>query len=263
MTKEAQAAKEEAQREAAERKSIPRDTTGKPVEQHHRSSLAEHLAGRKRWTRTVDMSAVLGRDLIGHDGTPLTRVCYRINSKADEDLAVAAAHAQVHRIAELAEQGKDAFRQDGDVLTDNKSIQALYRCCRDPENPERTLFPTPEWMRRELDTDTIAGLLNGYLECRARKNGVPWDVTDVSLDSTREMLVAARDTELPERLLAMFAREYLSTLLTLVCCRWHDERQRVCDVLKEALREDGGDLWRNEAEGLVEEWQAGEGDDQD
>jgi hypothetical protein len=250
-------------RDKREQKEIPRDARGKPVEQHHRSSLVERFeAGPRYWHKTLDLSRVLG-GMLNHDGTPVVKVTFRINKKADEDTAVAAAHAIVHRLAKLAEAGEAEFKQDGDVLQDNKHIQVLYRACRDPENADRTLFPTPEWMRQNLETNEIAGLLNAYAEVVCRKHGIPWSIEDVDLDNTRTMLVAARDSELPERLLAMFDRPYLTTLLTLVCCRWHDERQRACAVLAElAVEADENAPWRNEAQGLIEEWQVAQDGDE-
>lgn len=241
--------------------SIPRGLDGKPVERAHRSAFVEAYEQRPRYSKVVDMAAVLGHHLPNHDGSMLTRVCYRVATKAEEDSAIAAAHAYVDRLAKLAEGGAEQLRQDPDALNDAKARQALYRVCRDPENPDKTLFPTPSWMAEQLDTHTIAGLLNGYNEVRARKAGIPWDITDVSLDGTREMLVAAADTELPERLLAMFTREYLATLLTLICQRWDEDRRRAAGALRELLRGDpaGKPLAvkataLRDAEGLIDEW---------
>lgn len=236
---------------------IPRGLDGKPVEVPHRSAFVEAYEKRERWTMTVDMASVLGHCVESHDGSQLTRVCYRVNTKSEDDEALVAAYAHVSRLSRLAEGGKDEFLRAGDTGNDNKAIEALYRCCRNPDDPSRTLFPTPLWMRDNFDTDIIAGLLNGYNEARARKSGVPWDIEDVSLEATREMLVAAAETELPGALLAPFTREYLTQLLTLLAVRWHEDRQHAADLLTEGLlNRPGDDTWAKAARSLVAEWGA-------
>lgn len=232
---------------------IPVGLDGKPVEQPSRSAFVEAYEARPRWMMTVDMAAVLGHAVTGHDGAELTKVCYRINTKSEDDSALAAAHAHAARVSKLAGAGGDELKGDGDILNDAKTLQALYRCCRDPRDPSKTLFPTPSWMAESLDTDILQGLLNGYNEARCRKSGQPWEIDDVTLDGTREMLVAAFDSELPERLLTPFTREYLATLLTLVCKRWDDDRRLAAAVMSELLR--GGNAGAiKEAQQLAEEW---------
>ena len=227
-----------------------------------KSKFVEAVEKTKRWEMKVQMASVLGSAVADHDGGSLTDVVFRTNTKGEDNKAVAAAHGYVAQVAKIAQGGSESFKEDSDVLNDEKSIQALYLACRDPgENSVGPLFITADWMRDNLDTDQIGGLLNAYMECRARKNGLPFDITDVHIDAIRDACVLAFDTNLPEAILAPYKREYLSHLAILMAKRWHDERQRIVSVLKEALKDDF-DTWKAEALDLISDWGIPEKDDE-
>ena len=200
----------------------------------HKSRLVEALEKRKRWSVTLDMKDVIGHGLGDHDGTDITKCVFRVNVKSEDDAAVAAAHAIVARLAKRAEAGSDDFKSDDDVLIDNKSIQALYRACRDPDDDKEPLFITPDWMRENLDTDILAGFLNAYNECRRKKSGQPEEFDGEFLDNLASLCVAAFDSELPEAVLKPFGREVLSHILILMVKRFHDEREATKLIVKEA-----------------------------
>ncbi len=218
-------------------------------EKHHVSAFVKAYTARERPTTTVEMDSVLGHGVVGPEGETLTRVCYRINTKAEDNDALVAAHATVHRLSQRAEGGAQDFKSDADALNEAKNVQAMLRACRDPDDPSSPLFLAAEWMEKHFDTDILGGLMNGYNEVRARKNGLPWEVHDTDVDTIRDTCVGAFDSELPEMVLALYTREYISHVLILTAKRWHDERELAVEALEAAVA--GSDGWEDTAAGVV------------
>jgi hypothetical protein len=200
---------------------------------------------------------VLGQDLVDHDGTPLTRVCYRINTKKDDDDAVVAAYATVSRLAQRAEGGKDDFKRDHDALNDNKAILAMFAACRDPDDPSKPLFAGPGWMREHLDTDTLAGLLNGYNECRAAKTGLPLSIDGEYIRTLRDGCVASYESDLPERVFALFQRETLSHVLAMTCKLWQVERDDAAQLAKDLMAATEDETLKSRCEAFLAAYDAG------
>lgn len=94
----------------------------------------------------------------GLAGEVLPRVMIREPKKADEDAAVTSAHKYLETLD----------HQDVDVLEDAKSIELLFRVCRDPEKPSYPRFPGPEWMRKNLTGWHVAKLM--ALVCSVQEN---------------------------------------------------------------------------------------------
>lgn len=242
---ETEAVKELGRYNAAE----PGELKGKKKRHLSKLAVALHMAGPREMK--VDASSVLGK-LLDHDGSGICDIVFRLNKKKDDNLALVAAHAQIARQAKHAEGGEDAFRSDPLVTNDEGTIQALYRACRDPDDPSQNLFITPSFMRDKLDTWTLNGIVNLYNECIARMLGLPL-AEELDLDAERDKLVAAFDTaNLPELLLTKYTREVLTNLLCLFALRWDTERLNAVDTLKAAL--EGAEGWEQQAQEIVNDW---------
>lgn len=217
-----------------------------------KSKLVQALEKRGRYTKIVDMANVLGHDLVDHDGSPLTKVCYRINVKSDEDDALVAAYARVSRLAERAEGGREQIKSDNDLLDDAKNVQAIWRACRRPENPDLPLFVAPQWMHENLDTDVIAGLINGYNEVRIHKIGLPITIDSAFAIQIRESCTVADDDDIPQRALNAFVREVLSRTLIVTAKVWTAERKATRELVQSILDSLSGDLDEREKKILID-----------
>lgn len=200
------------------------------------SKLVARLKERARPQHAIDVSG-----FITHTGEPLPRIVFRVNSKADEIAAIRAAHIAADRVAHgLTEGARKELLDDQDLLTDLKTCEALWRCCRDADNPAEPAFVAPEWMLEQLSTDELSALLNCYLECRKRSGPLAWQISREWVQSVRDAIVAmAGDDEVPTTVLASFSREYLTDFVVAMAHAWAEDvaaqpAQQVADVPSQA-----------------------------
>lgn len=197
----------------------------------HKSALVRKIEASPRWTKTVDLASVLRTYIENHDGTAITRAVVRINTKTEDIRAIRAAYEALDNEATKVRSGKDDFKADKDVLTDLKSINALYEAFRDPDNPLMPLFVTPQWMSDNLSTTTLDGLLNAYLTCSAEAAGQPVTADDYPLEELRQAIMLGWDTELPEAVLLPYGREHLAHMVALVMHAWTNDRRMMLDAI--------------------------------
>jgi hypothetical protein len=186
----------------------------------HLSAVAKEIETRGKWSAKVDVT-----DFLDHSGQPLPRIEFRILKSREAGEAAIAAHAQASRdsVRRRAERGFDTLIQDPDFLNDIKNVEALWRACRDADDPSLPAFPSPEWMLDNLDTDQIVALIRIYGDCRKTKAGIPRALSRDFLDSVR-FVIATSDEIVPESPLANMDRDYLSTFVVAMAKAWHDDR---------------------------------------
>lgn len=127
------------------------------------SELIALVESLPEYRETFDVSGFFGLA-----GAALPRVTIREPKKADEDAAVTAAHKYAESLGHA----------DPDVLEDAKSIEILFRVCRDPERPGYPLFPGPDWMRKNLTGWHVAKLM--ALVCAVQENASKQGDADAS-----------------------------------------------------------------------------------
>lgn len=176
--------------------------------------LARAIQSRQRPVEVFDVAGVFG---LGGEVVP--QVALRVMVKRDEDVAIKAARAYVSGLA-----GSDAV-SDPDVMLDAKNVEAMFRACRDPQNPENPIFPGPQWMRDHLTTDQVATLVNAYAEVRRKHGGADWGVDEERVEAIVKACWDARGTELPELALARIPREALTTVIVQLACKLVRERE--------------------------------------
>ncbi len=171
--------------------------------------LCAALAAKPRWFHECRLD-----DFLSHDGSELPAVRVQVLTKREECDAIAAAYDAMTRHAKKARAGADRALNDGDYITDRKTIEALYRAFRQPDNDgEYPAFISPEWMEENLETDQISVLLSIYSECRKRRPPVAFESDDHYIDAIRRRCWMVRNEVVPEMALVQYDREELSTLL--------------------------------------------------
>lgn len=195
------------------------------------SAHAKAFKAREPFSMTLDITGCYG-----HTGEPLPKVVVRVNSKAADNAAIEAAHVAASRRAklspELGAEGVQRLTNDPDFLTDMKTVEALWRAFLDAETPELPAWPSPEWMRDNLDSDQLAALLNLYEHVRQKRGPRPWDISENWIELIRDACAMSGD-ELPEMPLLGFSREYLAAFLVEAMRMWGRERERLMRTIAE------------------------------
>lgn len=112
--------------------------------------------------RPVEVYDVDG--FFGPGNKPVPKLAIRVPSIGEQSAAVQDAHKA------LENASTEAAKSDDDALLNEKQVELLWRACRDAENPKGPAFVGPKWMRDNLTTDQLAGLLN-LLGLTRRKHG--------------------------------------------------------------------------------------------
>ncbi len=186
-----------------------------------KSKLVEWLESRPRWYRDVDIA---GAGLRNHDGSPVARLRFWINTKGDDNDALLCAYRDAEQAArKYTESAVAEARRDPDFIEDMKTVHALWRACRNPEG-DLPAFPTPEWMQAHLNGHEIGYLLNLYNACKFAEAGLTPSYDRERVEAYRDGVMAAWGSELPERSLAPLPREHLTQLCLMAMRLWHDER---------------------------------------
>jgi hypothetical protein len=190
-----------------------------------------------RWHKDIDIS---GAGFRNHDGSPVAKLRFWTNTKADENDALLCAYRDAEAAArKYTETAVAEARRDPDFIDDMKTVHALWRACRNPDN-DLPAFPTPEWMQASFNGHQIGYLLNLYNACKFEEAGLTPSYDRERVDAYRDGVIAAWGSELPERSLAPLPREHLTTLCLMAMRHWHDEREaliaRVAELEDEHAR---------------------------
>lgn len=183
------------------------------------SPLAEAISKRTRTLYEFDVSEVF--KVTGN------RVKIRVVTKAEQDMALVGAHKYA---AAKAADMPDAAR-DPDLLDDAKSAFVAFAACRDADEPDKfPAFPAPQWMLENLTTDEVAYLVNLMNEVRTKESPSPMSISDEMIDGIAELCAANVSSEIPEKVLAAFTREYLTHVVVMMSARNAELRARVVEL---------------------------------
>lgn len=158
---------------------------------------------------------------------PIHRIAIRVNTKLEQDNAIAAAYQVVNKTAEHA---GDQAKSDSDLLLDAKAIHVLFHACRRCETGDEeqgykyNAFPGPQWMREHMTTDQLAVLLNLYNEVRRSEGPTRWEVTLEQVDALAVLCAETADNDIPEAVLASCSREWMTQAFVLLSLRLKELR---------------------------------------
>lgn len=178
---------------------------------------------------------------LGFDGKEIHTIEFCVPTKDEEDEAVKRAHAYAKEKCSSDEEA----RRDPDLLTDAKILDLVYLCTFQPLEPDKTVAPPgmaqlpgthpkpsskvrypafqadgPKWMRRNLTSDQLAVLHNLLDSCRAKESPLSREIDLERVESLARVCWAARDTDVPEAVLADRSRAYLTQAFTLLAMRY-------------------------------------------
>jgi len=182
-----------------------------PASQEQESEILKALKALPREQEPFDVGPILGLD--GE-----RKVIFRVATKEEQDLALAAAHSYV---AKRCEQTPEAAK-DPDLLVDAKAAFILSKVLREGDGT-MPVFVSGEIVSKHLTPDKIGALLRCANMVRAKHQ--PWP-TDLS-DETVEQIVAlcsAAGGEIPERVLAGCTDVMLAQLVLVLCAKLETAR---------------------------------------
>jgi hypothetical protein len=204
-----------------------------------KSPLANALAARKQKAHPFVVNGVFG---LG--GKPIHKVHLRVPTNDQKERAVAAAR---NRLRERA-NGDEGLLDDPDVSNDAKSRELLQLVTTD-EADQIQAFYGGDWMARNMTDDQIGQLLNLLNEVRRKDGPISWDLSDVRVESIVDLCVRASNSEIPERVLSNYQREFLTSLVVLLSLKLYEARKPGVQVVEDG---DGG---------FQLKWPEGEGPD--
>jgi len=198
-----------------------------------KSKLALAIESRVRKVYEFEVQGLFG---IGNK--EIHKIAFRVNTKAEEDESIQAAHSSVKAM-------DDDAKRDPDLLRDRKTAEALFRACRRCEEGDKEknygypAFPLPSWMTKNMTTDQLSILLNYYNEVRAKEG--PLDNIE-DMDQVRAVAkgcAATSKSDIPETLLAEVSREWLTHAFVLISAEWAAMAKELTDG-NEGRRAAGG-----------------------
>lgn len=187
-----------------------------------KSALVLAIESRPRKAYAFDVSGFFGLA-----DRPIYRIAIRVNTKLEQDNAIAAAYQVVNKTAEHA---GDQAKSDSDLLLDAKAIHVLFHACRRCEEGDEeqgykyNAFPGPQWMREHMTTDQLAVLLNLYNEVRRSEGPTRWEVTLEQVDALAILCAETADNDIPEAVLASCSREWMTQAFVLLSLRMKELR---------------------------------------
>lgn len=181
---------------------------------------------------------------VGWDGKSIPAVDICRPCKQDEDDAVKAARQYVRQKC----SDDPGALGDPDITADAKLLELIYRCTFTPlpEQPVPPLPPPgmesvvvppqpqrksivrypafqadgPAWMRKNLSSDELAFLHNLVDAVRAKQSPLAREIDFEKVEAMARLCWAAKDTEIPEAVLADRSRAYLTQAFTLLAMRY-------------------------------------------
>lgn len=169
-------------------------------------------------------------------GAPLPKLRVKINTKAQDIAALRCAHEAAAKATNgLSDLARDSLIADPDLLDDLKNVEALHRAFRDPKHPDRLVFPTPEWMLENFDTDRLAVLGTIYREVVKRLGPMPYTITHAFCEGIRDAVCAGVEAgvPVPELPMAGLDREYVTQFLVEALQCWKACEDKLSEVSRE------------------------------
>lgn len=208
-----------------------------------RSELAKAIEAAKPKSYPFSVEGIFG---LG--GKRIPKVSVMAPRKAQDENALKDAHFRIEKFAE----GNQPLKDDDDLLNDAKAMAIIQRAVR-TEDGKSEVFYGVDWMREEMTGNQIGQLLNLVNEVRRKESGISWEFTSDRVEAIIQLCVRASGSDIPERVLSQYQREYLSSLVVLFALRvYRHERTGVTVEMDEKT----GRYAVKYAEGDGPEWEA-------
>lgn len=156
----------------------------------------------------------------GLRGEDILKIDFRVPVAGEEDTAVIAAHDYA---AKRAQGDAAPAAQDLDLLDSAKLVEVLHRCCfqhAEDAKPDAVRYPAfdggPKWMRDNLTKDQIAALYNCLLEVKQAASPLRNTIDLPTVERLARACWVARETDVPEMVLADCDREFITQAFVLV-----------------------------------------------
>ena len=197
-----------------------------------RSPLGKALEERK-----VKGKPFVVNGIFGLGGRPIHKVHVRVPNKGDEFIAV----TEAHRFVTEMTQGAESARDDPDMMNDAKAMELIQRAVYDEDDGAQAFYG-PNWMRAAAPKgggftgDQVGVLVNLMNEVRRADGPIVWDFEEDRVNPIIDLCIRAAGTDIPERVLAPYRREYLSSLVVLLSLKIYELRRPEAHVTRD---EDG------------------------
>jgi hypothetical protein len=154
-------------------------------------------------------------------GAEVAKVAIRVATSREQDMALAAAHDYVVRMA-----GKsDSAKSDVDLIHDAKASAIVASVVRDPTTPDMMpVWPTVDVVKEDLSSDQLGVLLRLVNEVRARFGPVDSELDDGKVEALAGMAAALAESNLPDDLLTPLPHPTLVQLYILTAVKLRDAR---------------------------------------
>ncbi len=115
---------------------------------------------------------------------PVFNIAMVIMTTQDAMIVSAAAEKMARQMLKDNVPNKEDQAKGYDQIFNNVSaIETLYRVCRDPEDLEKKVFPSPKAISDVLTTDEIAILLNHYFTVQVELGPIVGSMTDDEIEA--------------------------------------------------------------------------------
>ena len=125
------------------------------------------------------------------DGTPVGQVAIRVLTQEERLRASAEAERWAREL--LSDPDARKTFESGDVYENCAACTLLHLACRDTEDPERPVFPTPKAIAEVLTVDEVAMMLRHYTTVQAELGPIVATMTEDEVDAWIERIAKAGD----------------------------------------------------------------------
>lgn len=213
------------------------------TEESPKSALAQAIEATKPKAYPFTVHGLLG---LGKK--PVHKVAIHALRKAEEEGALKDAHRRVEQFAEDI----DSLKGDDDLMNDAKAMAIIQKGVRTEDNSMEAFYGVA-WMRENFTGDHVGQLMNLVNEVRMKESGIQWDFSTDRVNAITQLCVRAAQTEIPERVLSAYQREYLSSLVVLLALRLYKFERPGVEVVRD---EETGKYKIQYPEGDGPEWEA-------
>lgn len=125
------------------------------------------------------------------------------------DATAAAVEERKRVIGSVPEQQRGMLIDDPTVLEDAKTVEMVWRACRDIDDPNKPAFPSAQWLRAHLTAEEMNALASLYLRAERVASRVPAPLTVPERVSLAVVVAANADDQHIDNLLMAFPKTSL------------------------------------------------------
>lgn len=170
------------------------------TDQEPLSPLAELIAKRERKHYTFDAADFMSKSNIKGEYR------MRVPTVIEQDTALLECMRTIQKVT----AGTD-LANDPDMLNNRKAAHILHQICRRADR-DLPLFPSADWMIRNLTADELAVLLNTYYEVARLESPIASELSTETVEALAQLCAIHQSNDAPNLVFNQYTRETIGEI---------------------------------------------------